>query len=328
MSASRSLRRAGMRAILCAAALLAGRPFARAQVERPEPGPASGVRPKMLANVGIDQRLGATLPLDLLFQDEEGRPVRLGQYFGARPVVLVLAYYNCPMLCTQVLNGLVSSMRALSFDAGKEFEVVTVSFDPHDRPRDAAAKKAPYIREYGRPGAAAGWHFLTGGPGSIDRLTAAAGFRYAWDNDLAQFAHASGIFVATPDGRLSRYFYGIEYAPRDLRLGIIEASNRKIGNPVDQLLLYCYHYDPRVGKYGAVVMNLVRMGGVAADHVRERLGDPLGGQDQARGIYGQHGYNFLSRSWAAARSSSVGMPSKQSAAMSACSHCRRTATCP
>ena len=173
----------------------------------------------------------------------------------------MLAYYNCPMLCTQVLNGLVSSMRALSFDAGKEFEVVTVSFDPHDRPSDAAAKKAPYVREYGRPGAADGWHFLTGGPGSIDRLTQAVGFRYNWDNDLAQFAHASGIIVLTPDGKLSRYFYGIEYAPRDLRLGLIEASNRRIGNPVDALLLYCYHYDPKIGKYGAVVMNLCALAG-------------------------------------------------------------------
>lgn len=282
------VRRLRAAVALAAAGFLAGSATARAQAERPEPTPASSVRPKMLENVGIDQRLGAQIPLDLLFQDEAGRPVRLRQYFGARPVVLVLAYYNCPMLCTQVLNGLVSSMRGLSFDAGKEFEVVTVSFDPHDRPKDAAAKKAPYVKEYGRRGAAAGWHFLTGGPGSIDRLTAAVGFRYNWDNDLAQFAHASGIFVATPDGRLSRYFYGIEYAPRDLRLGIIEASDRKIGNPVDQILLYCYHYDPKVGKYGAIVMNMVRLGGVAAvlilsafltimwrrDHRRDARRDP------------------------------------------------------
>ncbi|MCA1581092.1 MAG: SCO family protein [Acidobacteria bacterium] len=235
-----------------------------AQTARPDPGLTSMMRPAILKDVGIEQRLGSSLPLDVILQDEQGRPVRLGRYFGARPVILVLAYYNCPMLCTQVLNGLVSSMRALSFDAGREFEVVTLSFDPRDRPRDAAAKKEPYLREYNRPGAAAGWHFLTGGPGSIERVASAVGFRFRWDNDLAQFAHASGIFVLTPDGKLSRYFFGIEYAPRDLRLGLIEASNRKIGNPVDQILLYCYHYDPKVGKYGAVIMNIVRLAGVGA----------------------------------------------------------------
>ena len=235
-----------------------------AQPERLAPTPPAGARPAILKDVGIDQKLGAPIPLDLIFQDEQGRPVRLGQYFGARPVVLVLAYYNCPMLCTQVLNGVLSSMRALSFDAGKEFQVVAVSFDPRDRPADAAAKKAPYVREYGRPGAEQGWHFLTGGPGSIARLTQAAGFRYKYDDAIGQFAHASAIFVLTPDGRISRALYGIEYAPRDLRLALIEASDRKIGTPVDQLLLYCYHYDPKIGKYGAVVMNLVRMGGAAA----------------------------------------------------------------
>ena len=234
------------------------------QPARLAPTPPSGARPAILKDVRIEQRLSAQVPLDLIFQDEQGRAVRLGQYFGRRPVVLVLAYYNCPMLCTQVLNGLLSSLRALSFDAGKEFEVVTVSFDPRDRPADAAAKKKPYLAEYRRPGAAEGWHFLTGGPGSIARLTEAVGFHYRWDDSLAQFAHASGIFVLTPDGRISRYFYGIEYAPRDLRLGLIEASDRKIGNPVDEILLYCYHYDPKIGKYGAVVMNLVRLGGVGA----------------------------------------------------------------
>jgi protein SCO1/2 len=221
-------------------------------------------RPPILRDVGITQRLGNQLPLDALFLDEAGRPVRLGQYFGTRPVVLVLAYYNCPMLCTQVFNGLVSALRVLNFDAGKEFEVVAVSFDPRDRPPDAAAKKKAYVDEYGRPGAAAGWHFLTGGAGSIERVTTAAGFRYKYDESTGQFAHASAITVATPGGRLSRYFYGIEYAPRDLRLGLIEASGNRIGSPVDQILLYCYHYDPKVGKYGAVVMNMVRLGGVAA----------------------------------------------------------------
>ena len=220
-------------------------------------------RPQILRNVVIEQHLDRQLPLDLQFRDEAGRIVRLRDYFGKRPVVLVLAYYDCPMLCTQVLNGLVAAMRILSFDAGREYEVVTVSFDPRDTPNDARAKKEPYVARYGRAGAAAGWHFLTGEPKSISPLADAVGFRYAWDERIEQFAHASAIYVATPDGRLSRYFYGIEYAPRDLRLALVEASRGKIGTPVDQLLLYCYHYDPAAGRYGAVVMNMVRVAGVA-----------------------------------------------------------------
>jgi protein SCO1/2 len=219
-------------------------------------------RPPILRNVSIEQRLDSPLPLDLEFRDESGRTVRLRDYFGRRPVVLVLAYYDCPMLCTQVLNGLVSAMQVLSFDAGREYEVVTVSFDPRDDASDARAKKVPYVARYGRPGAEAGWHFLTGEPKAIAALTEAVGFRYAWDERLEQFAHASAIYVATPDGRLSRYFYGIEYAPRDLRLALVEASKGKIGTPVDQLLLYCYHYDPAAGRYGAVVMNMLRVAGV------------------------------------------------------------------
>ena len=221
-------------------------------------------RPPILQKVGIDQRLGQPVPLDAIFQDELARPVRLGQYLGRKPVILVLAYYNCPMLCTQVLNGLVTALRVLSFDVGREFEIVTISFDPRDRPPDAAAKKKAYVDGYGRRGAAVGWHFLTGGAASIERLTQAVGFRYAYDPDLGQFAHASGIFVLTPEGKLSRYFYGIEYAPRDLRLGLIEASSNRIGTLADQILLYCYHYDPKIGKYGAIVMNMVRLGGVGA----------------------------------------------------------------
>jgi protein SCO1/2 len=221
-------------------------------------------RPPMLRDVGIDQRLGQKLPLDAILQDEAGRPVRLGEYFGRRPVVLVLAYYNCPMLCTQVFNGLTSALRVLSFDAGKEFDVVAVSFDPRDRPADAAAKKKAYVEQYGRPGAAAGWHFLTGGAASIERVTEAAGFHYRYDETTGQFAHAAAIYVATPQGELSRYFYGIEYAPRDLRLGLIEASNSRIGSPVDQILLFCYHYDPKLARYSAAVLSIVRMGGVAA----------------------------------------------------------------
>jgi protein SCO1/2 len=231
---------------------------------QPSQGAPRDARPPILREVGIEQRLGQPLPLDAIFQDESGRAVRLGQYFGERPVVLVLAYYNCPMLCTEVLNGLLSSIKTLSFDVGKEFEIVTVSFNPRDKPSDAAAKKKPYVEAYHRSGAAAGWHFLTGGSGSIERITSAVGFRYKYDESQGQFAHAAAIYVATPDGKLSRYFYGIDYAPRDLRLGLIEASQRRIGTPVDQILLYCFHYDPKVGRYGAVVMNMVRVGGVAA----------------------------------------------------------------
>ncbi len=225
---------------------------------------ARDARPAILRAVGIEQRLGQPLPLDAIFQDESGRAVRLGQYFGKRPVILVLAYYDCPMLCTEVLNGLLSSLKTLSFDVGKEFEIVTVSFDPREKPADAAAKKKPYVDAYHRSGAASGWHFLTGGPDSIERVTTAVGFRYKFDESAGQFAHAAAIYIATPDGKLSRYFYGIDYAPRDLRLGLIEASEKRIGTPVDQILLYCYHYDPKVGRYGAVVMNMVRAGGVAA----------------------------------------------------------------
>lgn len=225
---------------------------------------ADASTPPMLRDVGIDQRLGQRLPLDAIFQDEAGRAVRLGQYFHGRPVVLVLAYYNCPMLCTQVLAGLLSAARVLTFDAGKEFEIVVVSFDPRDRPADALAKKQPYVAQYKRPGAADGWHFLTASTASIERITRAVGFRYRYDEDKGQFAHASAIYVATADGVLSRYFYGIEYAPRDLRLALVEASRGKIGSPVDEILLYCYHYDPKAGKYSAAVMNIVRLGGILA----------------------------------------------------------------
>ncbi|HZI66763.1 MAG TPA: SCO family protein [Thermoanaerobaculia bacterium] len=224
------------------------------------PTPVDG-RPAILRQVSIEQRLGRTLPLDTGFRDEAGRLVKLGDYFGRRPVVLVLAYYDCPMLCTQILNGLVSAMRILSFDAGRDYDVVTVSFDPRDDPSDARAKKEPYVARYGRPGAAQGWHFLTGEKREIDQLAGAVGFQYAWDEKIGQFAHGSAIYVATPDGKLSRYLYGIEYAPRDLRLALVEASQGKIGSPVDQLLLYCYHYDPAAGRYGAAVMNIVRFAG-------------------------------------------------------------------
>jgi protein SCO1 len=218
-------------------------------------------RPDMLKDIGIDQKLDGQLPLDITLRDETGEPVQLKQYFGEKPVVLALVYYTCPMLCNQVLNGLTGSLETISFNVGKEFNVVAVSFDARETPEQAAAKKQAYMRRYNRAGAAAGWHFLTGDQAGIDRLTESVGFRYAFDSQTNQFAHASAIMVVTPQGKLARYFYGIEYAPKDLRLGLVEASQNKIGNPVDQLLLYCYHYDPATGKYGAVVMNMIRLGG-------------------------------------------------------------------
>lgn len=220
------------------------------------------ILPEALKGIGIEQKLNAQLPLDLPFRDETGRAVRLGDYFGSRPVVLALVYFECPMLCTQILNGVESSLKVLTFNPGREFDVVAVSFDPKDTPEIAAAKKANYLRRYNRPGTAHGWHFLTGGQESIAALTRAVGFNYRWDAATNQFVHASGIMVATPGGRLSRYFYGVEYSPRDLRLALVESSQNRIGNAVDQLLLFCYHYDPATGKYGAIALNMVRIGGL------------------------------------------------------------------
>ena len=224
--------------------------------------PAAGAMPSLLEDIGLDQKLNESLPLSLKFKDEQGRDVTLGDYFGRRPVILVLAYYECPMLCTQVLNGLVSAIGVLNFSVGKEFEIVTVSFDPGETPELARVKKAAYIERYKRAGAEGGWHFLTGTQHSIIQLTRAVGFRYAYNAEVDQYAHPSGIIVATPDGRLSRYFYGIEYGPRDLRLALIEAADRKIGSPVDQLLLACFHYDPKSGKYSLAIMRLVQTAGV------------------------------------------------------------------
>ena len=218
--------------------------------------------PPALRAVGFDQRVNEQVPLDLPFHDEAGREVRLGDYFRGKPVILVLAYYRCPMLCTEVLNGVAKAMLDMSIDAGKDYQVVTVSFDPRETPELAAAKKKTYLERYGRPGGEAGWHFLTGDEGPIKRLTDAVGFRYYYDEQNEQFAHASGIMVVTPTGKLFRYFFDIKYSPRDLQLGLVEASDGRVGSLVDQVLLYCFHYDPAVGKYGVAIMNLVRLGGV------------------------------------------------------------------
>ena len=222
---------------------------------------SSSARPDALADVGIEQRLDEELPLDLVFRDEAGREVQIGDYFGDRPVILSLVYYECPMLCTMVLNGLVSSLADLDFDVGNEFEVVTVSFNPKDTPDLASRKKRTYLGKYGRDGAEDGWHFLTGEAGSIEALTEAVGFKYKFIPETGEFVHASSIMVLTPLGKLSKYFYGIDYPEFDLRLGLVEASDNKIGSPVDQILHYCYHYDPTTGKYGMVIMNVIRVAG-------------------------------------------------------------------
>ena len=215
--------------------------------------------PGALQGVGIDQNLDGQLPLDLTFRDEAGRSVPLQTFFQSKkPVILALVYYRCPMLCTQILNGLESSLKAVSLNPGQDFEILSVSFDPQDTPELAASKKQMYVHRYGRPNTANGWHFLTGDEPNIKTLTDAAGFHFKYDPRTDQFAHASGIMIVTPDGRLSRYFYGVEYAARDIRLGLVEASENRIGNPVDQMLLFCFHYDPATGKYGAVVMNMIR----------------------------------------------------------------------
>ena len=232
---------------------------------RPAAGNPSSGLPKALTDVKIEQKLNQQLPLDLVFTDENGQQVKLGQYFGKKPVVLALVYYDCPMLCTQVLNGMVTSFRVLPFQVGNEFDVVTVSFDPRETSALAAAKKkmyVDYLPEKMRASASSGWHFLTGDQANIAQLTDAVGFRYHYDEATKQFAHASAIMLTTPQGKLSRYFYGIEYAPRDLRLGLIESSQNKIGSPAEQLLLYCYHYDPATGKYGLAIMRVMRIAGV------------------------------------------------------------------
>jgi protein SCO1/2 len=218
--------------------------------------------PPILQRVDFEQRLGTQVPLDLPFRDETGRTVRLGDYFQGKPVVLTLSYYECPMLCTLVLNGLTSALRALRFDLGKEFVAINVSFNPRETPELAAAKKATYLKEYRRPGSEAGWHFLTGDEESIRRLTEAVGFQYAWDERNQQYAHATGLVVLTPGGQIARYFYGVEFSPRDLRFALIEAARGKIGSPVDKLLLYCFHYDPSTGRYSALALNSIRIGGV------------------------------------------------------------------
>jgi protein SCO1/2 len=223
--------------------------------------PPNSAPPSILERVGLDQKLDAQVPLDLTFRDEQGATVRLGQYFHGKPVVLSLVYYNCPMLCTEVLNGMKGVFRHLPLVIGRDFEVVTVSIDPTETPSLAAAKKAMYLKGYEHPEGASGWHFLTGDQPQIRTLADVVGFRYVYDKQTKQYAHAAGIMVLTPEGKVARYLYGVDYLIKDMKLALVEASNNTVGSPIDQVLLLCYHYDPATGKYGLVVMNLLKIGG-------------------------------------------------------------------
>jgi len=246
-------------------------PFA--QPGREMQGPLYGPRPalnqqesglpKVLKDAGVEQKINQQISLDTVFRDENGNEVKLQNYFQkGKPVILTLVYYECPMLCNQVLTDLLGAMKAMTMTTGKEFEVVTVSFDAREKPDLAKKKKESYLKSYGREGAEKGWHFLTGEQPSIDALTKSVGFRYAWDEESKQFVHASVIMILTPEGKLYRYYFGLQYAPKELRLGLVEASENKIGTLADTLLLYCFHYDPSTGKYGLVIMNVIRFGGV------------------------------------------------------------------
>jgi protein SCO1/2 len=257
-------------ALAAAASLLAETPAPEPSFNAPHTLPTpdflnvKGVdRPSPLKEVTIEQKLDSQLPLDTPFKDEHGNAVQLGDYFGKRPVVLALVYYECPMLCTQILNGMVRAAKVMTLTPGKDYDVVAISFDARETPKMAAAKKAVYVHDYGHPETADGWHFLTGSVDSVKRVTDAVGFRYKWDVYTAQFAHASAIYVLTPQGRLSKYFYGIEYSPKDMRLGLVEASHNKIGNAVDQILLFCYHFDPTSAKYTMVALSILRAAGAA-----------------------------------------------------------------
>jgi len=244
-------------ALVCSAGVL---PLL-AQKSRPDAGTAASQPVAALKEIGIDQKPNAKLPLEAEFSDENGAPVKLGQFFGQRPVVMALVYYSCPMLCTQVLNGLAGSLQGLSFSAGQEYDVVVVSFDPGETPAMATERKAQFVSRYIRAADTSRIHFLTGRESSIKDLTTAVGFRYAWDKQTGQFAHPAAITVLTPDGRISRYLYGVEFAPKDLKLALIEASAGQIGSVADQAMLFCYHYDPETGRYGLAIMNIVRAAG-------------------------------------------------------------------
>jgi len=251
-----------LRSISGIAALLLLSAAGNAQTIPDNVGPAAKSLPPVLQNVGFEPQLNAQLPLDLAFRDEAGRSVQLRDYFRQKPVVLALVYYGCPMLCNQVEQGVVGTLRMLSFNPGRDYEVVFVSFDPRESPDMAAQKKESAMSHFRRPETASGWHFLTGSKESIDALTKSANFRYSFDERANLFAHASGIMLLTPDGRISRYFYGVEYPSRDVRLGLVDASAGKIGTPIDRALLFCYQYDPASARYSASILAIIRLGGI------------------------------------------------------------------
>lgn len=254
-----------MRTILClfAAGLLLTQAASSSPVAPDGLDMSGSSRPDILKGVNIEQKLNSQLPLDAVFRDENGETVQLKKYFNTRPVVLALVYYECPMLCTQILNGVVRTAQSMTLTPGKDYDVVVISFDPKETPAMAMAKKTNYMKKFGRPETADGWHFLTGATPSIDRVTDAVGFRYKWDPSLAAYAHASAVYVLTPEGRLSKYFYGISYSATDMRFGLIEASHNKIGTAVDALLLFCCQFDPHAGKYTLAIFGVLRLAGAA-----------------------------------------------------------------
>jgi protein SCO1/2 len=251
-----------VRTIIGFVALLALSSSAGAQTIPDSVGKASSGLPAQLQNVGFEPPLNGKLPLDANFRDESGRDVQLRDYFGRKPVVLALVYYACPVLCNQVEMGVVGSLKMLSFNPARDYEVVFLSFDPRETPDLAAQKKKAALARFGRPETASGWHFLTGKQESIQAVTSAANFRYSFDQKNNLFAHASGIMLITPDGRISRYFYGVEYPSRDVRLGLVDASAGKIGTPIDHLLLFCFQYNPETARYSATILRIVRLGGI------------------------------------------------------------------
>ena len=243
-------------------ALLAACCALQAQTVPSNVGPTSATMPPALQNVGFEPPLNGQMPLDLHFRDETGRDVQLREFFGQKPVVLAFVYFNCPMLCDQIQMGVVGSLRMLSFNPGRDYEVVFISFDSNDTPELAAEKKKAAIKRFNRPETVAGWHFLTGSQESIEAATYAANFRFRYDAKSKLFAHASGVMLLTTGGRISRYFYGVEYPGRDMRLGLVDASAGKIGSPIDHVLLFCYHYDPSSATYSASILRIIRIGGI------------------------------------------------------------------
>ena len=262
----RSWRGAAVAAALCPALLTPLLPAQVSRYDEKQMAPVSDKPPDILSKVGIAQRLNEQLPLSLTFTDDAGKQVQLASYFGKKPAILALVYYQCPMLCSEELNGLTSALQMVSFVPGKDFSVIVISIDPTETTDLAAAKKRGYLKRYGHPETAAGWHFMTGTQENIDAVTKAVGFGYVKipgpDGRLTQFAHASAIQIVTPEGKLAQYYMGVEYSPKDLRLGLVEASANRIGSPVDNILTYCYHYDPQTNKHSLIVARVVQLGGL------------------------------------------------------------------